>query len=75
MGGLIDENKGANLGYNIYTSAQLNNRQLHQEEIKFIQENAKDYAKTNNMSEEKAIKLLANSDLYAIDRDENGMYN
>ncbi|AQW85116.1 hypothetical protein [Campylobacter pinnipediorum] len=54
MGGLIDEDKGANLGYHIYTSVQLNNRQLHQEEIKFIQENTKDYAKTNNMSEEKA---------------------
>ncbi|WP_269843647.1 hypothetical protein [Campylobacter pinnipediorum] len=34
MGGLIDEDKGANLGYHIYTSVQLNNRQLHQEEIK-----------------------------------------
>ncbi len=64
VGAALNGDKGATTGYHIATSAELNNRQLHEDEIKFIKENAKNYAKekfgTDNPSE-KQIQLAKQS--------------
>ncbi|NLK67063.1 MAG: hypothetical protein GX282_06270, partial [Campylobacteraceae bacterium] len=60
-GGLIDGESGASIGSSIATSADRSNRQLHQEEIDFIDAKAKEYAEQENISESEAKVLLLTS--------------
>ena len=63
-GAAINGNKGATTGYNISTSAEKYNRQLHEKEIEFIKKNAKAFTKQKGISEKEAQKLLYTSAMY-----------
>ncbi|WP_419765268.1 MAG: DUF637 domain-containing protein [Arcobacter sp.] len=60
VGGLVDGDAGAKSGMEIATAGELYNRQLHQDEIKFIEEKSKDYAKkiynTDNPTDKQILK-------------------
>ena len=82
-GALINSEAGAKQGYNLTTSAELNNRQLHQKEIEFI--NNKDninkfkeyYKKQTNKSitDKEAMDLLLLSGKYMVNANDNGIIN
>ncbi|MGG7092010.1 DUF637 domain-containing protein, partial [Campylobacter sp. 1BO] len=75
IGALINGEAGANTGYSITTSAELNNRQLHQAEIDFINSKASDYAKINNISKEQATKILYTAAKTLVDKEANDEFN
>lgn len=75
IGALINGEAGANTGYNITTSAELNNRQLHQDEIDFISSKADEYAKTHNISKEQATKILYTAAKTLVDENANTNFN
>ena len=58
VGYALNKDKGATTGYNISTSAEKYNRQLHEKEIEFIKDKAKEYAKQHNISEKEAKSLF-----------------
>lgn len=45
VGSLVNGEDGANIGFNLATSAELNNRQLHKKEIEWLKNNANEFAK------------------------------
>ncbi|QOG12847.1 filamentous hemagglutinin N-terminal domain-containing protein [Arcobacter sp. FWKO B] len=69
VGGLSGGDSGASVGYNIATSAEIYNRQLHKDEIQFIRDNAKRYAEKYNLTEREAIKELYNTAMYINDKE------
>ena len=66
-GALINSEAGAKQGYNLTTSAELNNRQLHQKEIEFIKEKAQEFAIENGISKDEAISRLSSQALRQTD--------
>lgn len=84
IGSLLNDTNGANLGYNLATSAELNNRQLHQKEMEFInnQDNInkfKQILQKNNQdikySDEEVISILAKGGISLNDKSFNEAYN
>ena len=67
IGALINSEAGAKQGYNLTTSAELNNRQLHQKEIEFIKEKAQEFAIENGISKDEAISRLSSQALRQTD--------
>ena len=80
-GAIINSEAGAKQGYNLTTSAELNNRQLHKDEENFINNHTdefKEYYKAQtgkSLTEDEARKLLDFSGRYMIDYEKNGWYN
>ena len=82
-GALINSEAGAKQGYNLTTSAEMYNRQLHKDEIEFI--NNKDninkfkeyYKKQTNKSitDKEAMDLLLLSGKYMVNANDNGIIN
>ena len=75
VGYALNGDKGAQTGYNISTSAEEYNRQLHEKEIEFIKKNALSFAKkrfnTSNPTKtqiQEATKLLYTSAMYYNDK-------
>ena len=66
-GALINSEAGAKQGYNLTTSAEFNNRQLHQKEIEFIKEKAQKFAIENGISKDEAISRLSSQALRQTD--------
>ena len=66
-GALINSEAGAKQGYNLTTSAELNNRQLHKKEIEFIKEKAQEFAIENSISKDEAISRLSSQALRQTD--------
>ena len=66
-GAIINSEAGAKQGYNLTTSAELNNRQLHQKEIEFIKEKAQEFAIENGISKDEAISRLSSQALRQTD--------
>lgn len=84
IGSLLNDTNGANLGYNLATSAELNNRQFHQKEMEFInnQDNInkfKQILQENNQdikySDEEVISILAKGGISLNDKSFNEAYN
>ena len=79
-GGISGGDKGANTGYNIATSAEINNRQLHQKEKDFIHNNVEDFREQMskrgiNYTKKDATGLLLLSAAYGTDAYMNGIIN
>ena len=80
-GAIINSEAGAKQGYNLTTSAEMHNRQLHKDEENFINNHTdefKEYYKAQtgkSLTEDEARKLLAFSGKYMINSKENGWYN
>ena len=80
-GALINSEAGAKQGYNLTTSAELNNRQYHQEEKEFINKHYKEFKEYyetqtgKSLTENKARKLLDFSGKYAINARDAWIYN
>ncbi|ASM35178.1 putative filamentous haemagglutinin, intein-containing protein [Campylobacter sputorum subsp. bubulus] len=78
---IIDEDKGANKGYNLATSSEVYNRQLHKDEEEFLNKHSKEFksyyetqtGKTLTDSEAKSLLFL--SGRYIVDAKENGTFN
>ena len=81
-GGISGGNKGANTGYNIATSAEINNRQLHQEEVEWLNDRQKiakfkDYiqkATSKRYTDDEAKKILAKGGISLSDESFNEAY-
>jgi hypothetical protein len=67
VGGIVDGEAGAKSGMNIATAGELYNRQLHQDEIKFINENAQKFADDKGISLQDAKSRLAQQGLRQVD--------
>ena len=68
VGGIVDGEAGAKSGMNIATAGELYNRQLHQDEIKFINENAQKFANEKGISLQDAKSRLAQQGLRGVDK-------
>ena len=66
-GALINSEAGAKQGYNLTTSAEMHNRQLHKDEIEFIKEKAQEFAIENGISKDEAISRLSSQALRQTD--------
>ena len=66
-GAIINSEAGAKQGYNLTTSAEMYNRQLHQKEIEFIKEKAQEFAIENGISKDEAISRLSSQALRQTD--------
>ena len=66
-GAIINSEAGAKQGYNLTTSAEMYNRQLHKEEIEFIKEKAQEFAIENGISKDEAISRLSSQALRQTD--------
>ena len=80
VGGWLNGDDGANLGYTLSTSAETNNRQLHKDEEKWLDENVDRFieqqAKEGKFySQQEARALLYTSAKYAVDGMENALIN
>ena len=73
-GALINSEAGAKQGYNLTTSAELNNRQLHKGDMKKIKELSKLYAKKKNISLDEATNVIAKGYYALVDNDANEFY-
>ena len=77
VGALVNGEDGAKTGMSIANSGELYNRQLHQNEIRFIKNNSKDFAsklvsinlvgKQYTISDKQARKILFEASKYMID--------
>ena len=77
VGALVNGQDGAKTGMSIANSGELYNRQLHQNEIRFIKNNSKDFAsklvsinlvgKQYTISDKQARKILFEASKYMID--------
>jgi hypothetical protein len=68
VGGIVDGEAGAKSGMNIATAGELYNRQLHQDEIKFINENAQKFADDKGISLQDAKARLVQQGLRGVDK-------
>jgi filamentous hemagglutinin len=68
-GNAVAGDEGAQVGHDIALSAEVYNRQLHQDEMRFIKNTSKKYAKQNNISEEEAYNKLYKVAKYNNDKD------
>jgi len=86
VGSLVNGEEGAQTGMNIASSAEINNRQLHQDEEEFIYNMIDDFKskvtyKTAsgkfdvNYTDEQAFKLLTTSAKYMIDQETQETYD
>ena len=66
-GAIINSEAGAKQGYNLTTSAEMHNRQLHKDEIEFIKEKAQEFAIENGISKDEAISRLSSQALRQTD--------
>ena len=66
-GAIINSEAGAKQGYNLTTSAEMYNRQLHEDEIEFIKEKAQEFAIENGISKDEAISRLSSQALRQTD--------
>ena len=73
-GALINSEAGAKQGYNLTTSAEMYNRQLHKEDIQKIKELSKLYAKKKNISLNEATNIIAKGYYALVDNDANEFY-
>ncbi|HHN74761.1 MAG TPA: hypothetical protein ENK10_05980, partial [Acidobacteria bacterium] len=62
-GAVAGGDRGAEIGYAVALSAEANNRQLHQREIRLIRENAAEFAREKGLSTEEARSVLARTAL------------
>lgn len=80
-GALINSEAGAKQGYSLTTSAEMYNRQYHQEEKEFINKHYKEFKEYyetqtgKSLTENKARKLLDFSGKYAINARDAWIYN
>jgi len=68
-GKITGGDEGAVTGNAIASSAEINNRQLHEDEILWLEENAQKFADENGISIEKAKYLLTSTAKYLNDKD------
>ncbi|ABS51217.1 two-partner secretion domain-containing protein [Campylobacter hominis] len=73
-GALINSEAGAKQGYNLTTSAEMYNRQLHKGDMKKIKELSKLYAKKKNISLDEATNVIAKGYYALVDNDANEFY-
>jgi hypothetical protein len=81
-GGISGGDRGANAGYNIATSAEINNRQLHQKEVEWLNDKQKiakfkDYiqkATSKRYTDDEAKKILAKGGISLSDESFNEAY-
>ncbi|WP_228568926.1 hypothetical protein [Campylobacter sputorum] len=80
-GAIIDSDKGANKGFNLATSSEVYNRQLHKDEEEFLNKHSKEfksyYEKQTNktISEDEAKSLLLLSSKHIVDAKDNAIFN
>ena len=67
VGKMVGGDRGAEVGSTIALSAEINNRQLHQKEIAWIEEHAEGFAKEQGISVEEAKYLLSAGALDKVD--------
>ena len=85
VGQTISGDEGAKMGANIAYLGEVYNRQLHQDEIKFIKNNIKNFKSTNKdktlygknveYSDEKAQRLLTTTAKYMVNKDFKEKYD
>ncbi|NLK67058.1 MAG: hypothetical protein GX282_06245 [Campylobacteraceae bacterium] len=80
-GAIINDETGANQGYSLATSAEVYNRQLHQDEERFLKERSEEFRKyykditDKELSSQEARDLLLLSGRYIVNAKDNGIIN
>lgn len=80
-GSIINSNDGANLGFNLASSSEIYNRQLHKDEIEWLEKSSNEFksyyeTQTNrSITDEEARDLLHTAGKYIVDVNDNAKFN